>query len=421
MHREQAPSLKELIRSVDPDLLRLMLITFFAIAGVGAYSSVLTPWYRSLGYQSAAQGGLNSILQISAAFAAAVGGILADTYGRKNLFLAGQICRMLVVTLLLATRSVVGIIAVSIARGLVTIQTPAQSALIASYTDKTNRATMLGAFQTASQAGQAALPLIAGLLADRYGVRVPFLLAFVLTLISLILSLYLKNDVPAKTRTSAGKGAAQEPFSVRLKRMFASDGKSRAVLITLLMAGSINGLANGAFNIVIPFWIMDRFTSTYAGISAIAALFSVGSLIVQPVGGRIADVRGRKGVMVWSATISIIAGVLIMASRNLWQLYSSMILLAITGNLASPAISAIYLEAVSDKDRATFSGLTTSLNSAGLALGGALAGLVYQFSPSLAWIGTLVAFMVSMPLYFIALKLQESAERLAPAPAPAQH
>ena len=54
--------------------------------------SLLAPWWKSLGYESVAQGWLNSIMEIAGAVVAVTGGIIADKYGRKGMYTVGEAC-----------------------------------------------------------------------------------------------------------------------------------------------------------------------------------------------------------------------------------------------------------------------------------------------------------------------------------------
>ncbi len=173
--------------------------------------------------------------------------------------------------------------------------------------------------------------------------------------------------------------------------------------MALLTSTLVNGLANGATNIPLPFMIMDRFSSTYSAVSGSQTFSSLGTMLVLLVGGRIADLRGRRGIVL----VSCLGGPLLMTSiflaNSVWQLFFVLLLITMIGNISSPAIGASYMEAVGQKDRATFAGLQTGLNSAGVALGSIAAGIAYKASNTWSWLAVIAMFAMQAPLYALAI------------------
>ncbi len=418
--RKPASGLSAIWSSISPDLKRLILVGFVEITAVNFYTSVLMPYYRSLGYGSEVAGTLTSVLQIVGAAVGFAAGFLADTLGRKRMYVAGQLCRCAAAALLLTTRNYYGLVAVSVARGLSTIQQPAQSAIIASHTKRENRATLYGMTQTASQAASVVGPLAAGFIADAFGAPASFTIGLILAAFAIFIAMPVR-DLPvngtgtggiakvADNRLLSGSppaatdGATQAPESAvrRVSRMFRENNP--VALSSLLLASVTNGLANGATNILIPFFVMDRFSDAYSTVSGVVAASSLGTMAVLLLGGYIADARGRRGVVLISGAIFpiIMSGLFVVGT--LWQFFAFMFLVTMTGNISSPAINAVHAEAVAECDRATFSGLHGSLNSAGLAVGSLLAGIAYEMSPTWPWIAVIILFATQLPCYALAI------------------
>ena len=398
---------------LDSDLKRLILTGFTEVIAVNLYASVLMPYYRSLGFGSQTAGVLTSVLQVVGAVVAVFAGLMADSVGRKKMYVAGQLLRCTAAGLLLLTRSYAGLVLVSVVRGLAIIQSPAQSAIFAAYTRKQNRGTMLGLYQTFSQLASVLGPLAAGIIADRFGVTRSFGAGLILACAAVALAVPLKeraaaaepeHPAPAGARPApqpVGELAPREPLLGRVARMFKENRP--VVLSSLLAASVVNGLGNGAAGILLPFTIMDRFSSAYTTVSASASVAALGSMLVLLIGGRIADVRGRRGLILVSGSILPLLMLSILVATSLWQLFALIIFLTMIGNVASPAMSAVNVEAVSERDRATFAGFQMGLNSAGVALGSVCAGIGYRLSSNWSWVAVIVMFALQPPLYAIAL------------------
>lgn len=413
---------------MDPTMRLIMLIGFVEMTAVNFYVSVLMPYYKNLGYGSDAAGILTSILQIVSAAVLIGAGFAADRLGRKRLYIAGQIMRCLVAGTLLVTRNFAGLVVVSVLRGLASVQTPAQQAIIAGYTHKSSRATTFALQQTLSHLASFVVPVAAGAMADKMGVRVPFIIGLTLAVAATLLGLRVRDSgdirdsaeesCPAEAapaarpsnkapRRSADASIDPEPSSyfARVRRIFAeNDGRA---LWLLLGAGVANGLANGATNIMLPYTIMDRFSSAYTVVSSMQAALALGTMLVLLIGGRIADTRGRKGIVAVSSVLFPLAMIGLFFVRSIWQMYAVLLLVTMLGNISSPAITAVHLEIVGKNDRASFSGLSSGITSASLAAGSALAGFVYHWNSDVAWAAVIVLFAAGGLLFYKTMKRQE--------------
>ena len=317
---------------MDWNLKRLMLVSFVEALAVSLYASVLMPYYRSLGYGPDTAGVLTSIIQVVSAISGVAAGFMADTMGRKKLYTAGQLLRCLAAGLLLVTRSYVGLVIVSMVRGMAIIQSPAQSAMLASYTRKETRGTHYGIVQTVGMAAQVVGPLAAGLVADRFGVAAAFGTGLLLACAAVLVAVPLKDKGPS---VDNGTGAAANPPQERTRenagpvaRVVRMMKENRPVVLCCLFGATVlNGLANGATNIVLPFTIMDRFSSAYTTVSSSQAMGSIGTMLMLLIGGRIADVYGRRHLILASQVIFPILMLGLFVVQSLWQLFAIIILI----------------------------------------------------------------------------------------------
>lgn len=405
-------------READPNMRRLIWISFVEMLAVNAYFSLIVPFAKIIGLDSRAVGALNSLMQVVSAVVAVGAGVLADRFGRKSIYTVGQLIRVAITVALLTTRSYLGLALVFVLRGLAAIQGPAQSAITANLTRRENRATMLGLSQTLGQLASVLMPIASGAIADRYGAKASFAIALVLAALAVVMGLGLKDKPTApgeadSTADAAGAGAdartaaeaarvgQAEPLLARVRRMFS--GK-RAAALSLLMAATVfNGLGNGAANILLPFTIMDRFSSAYTVVASASSMMALGTMLVLLVGGRLADVSGRRTMVMTSGTIFPLLMLGVFYINSLWELNLVLVLVSMVGNISSPAIGAVYMEAVEDRDRATFAGLQMSLNAAGMALGSAIAGAAYKVSPTWAWLGVIAVMVLQVVCFHFVL------------------
>ncbi|HHY16562.1 MAG TPA: MFS transporter [Firmicutes bacterium] len=417
--------------TLEAGMHRLIAVGMIEALAISLFVSLLVPWYKSLGYDSTTQGWLRFVLQITSAVVAAAGGILADRLGRKNMYTAGQLFRCAAIVVLLSTRSFTGLIIVSVIRGLSIIQSPPRTAFIAAYTVKENRATTLGIYQTTSLIANMIAPLAAGFLADRYGVKPPLFLALALAIAAIFMAVPLGQpdrdakgesvffgspDCSGATAASMSPSASETTQTIAVghllkkARVFSSESfisagrdmfmhsNSRGLII-LLVAWLANGLTNGAINILLPFTVMDKFSSTYKAVAALDVFSSLGTVLVLLIGGRIADLKGRRRIILTTGFILPLLMSSILWIDSLWQLYGLLALSSMAGNISSPAIMAANIEAVDEKYRATWDGFTTGMASAGMAAGSVLGGVMYKVNSTWAWTAVITLFILQIACF----------------------
>lgn len=425
--------IREFWQQMHPAMRRLIAIGLVEMLALGLYVSLISPWYKSLGYEASEQGLLNSILEIAGMIAGITGGILADRYGRKVVYTIGQLMRCAAIIMLLCARSFAGLVIVSVFRGLNVMQFPARTALIAGYTAKESRATVLGVYQTVVLVANIAAPLAAGIMADLYGISPPLLLALALAVLAIILSIpigqtddssrFLQrvHESPAQDSGLPGHqpgSTSAQPASqqsrpqpkrgkVILETLIAAgrelfEQSDKRILTAMLMAFTINGLVNGGINILLPFTVMDRFSTEFTAVAGLSVISSLGTALVMLVGGRIADLRGRRGIILVTGIITPLLILLIFWVNKLWQLYALLMLVSMVGNLASPGIVAAKMEAVDEAYRASWDGLVQGATSAGLALGSAASGMLYALSPTWAWLAVIILCGFQIVCWYVA-------------------
>ena len=182
------------LRDLSPNLKLFLILS--AVFALGSFSySFLQVYAREFGFEERDVQLLYLIFTIIASFMSLPFGRLADKLGKKFvLFLSyslwGALCLGFV-----WSRSYVGVVLLFVLYGmhLGAIQ-PVQRAFVSELSPTEYRASILGAFQMT--VGLCALPasVIAGLLWVKFGMFVPFYFSLVLTSLTLILMLFVKEQ-----------------------------------------------------------------------------------------------------------------------------------------------------------------------------------------------------------------------------------
>jgi MFS family permease len=206
--REAKPAEKHVFKGVffkdSSSNFRLYLISN-AIFALGAFSySFLLIFAKDAGFKPGFVPVLYLLYTAAASFLSLPFGRLSDRFGRKSILLLSFGLWSVVSLGMVFGRSLVFIGGMFVVYGLhKAALEPAQRALVSDLAPAGLRASFLGTFQMV--VGLCALPasFLAGLLWDRFGRAVPFLLSLVLTVGSSVLLLFVKETAKNKKQEKA--------------------------------------------------------------------------------------------------------------------------------------------------------------------------------------------------------------------------
>ncbi|MDP2870956.1 MAG: MFS transporter [Bacillota bacterium] len=362
-------------------LLAFALVNGAATAAVGA---LVNPYLRDLGMSAAFIGAYFGITSVVQGVAQLAGGVAADRWGRRRVWVTGKLLHTASYALLASGLRGPALIASAVLAGLSQIGSGAYMATTAEAVEGGSRATFYSVVQTITSVGGMVAPLAGGLIADRYGgatglaASLPFFL-----LVAFILSKLEERPRPsAAGEASAGRrGAARGAGAAKIAGAFVKavmSGPFPRTAMAMLGYMVFNGLSNGLIGISLPLLLRDRFGAGYAGISGLSTVSALGTALMMIAGGRLADRYGRRRVMLASCVWVTSLFLLIPLATSTLHFYVLVFMVCLVGNAAGGAFSATMMECVNPDARATFGGLSNALASAGMAAGNFAGGLLYQ-------------------------------------------
>lgn len=339
---------------------------------------------------------VSSVAMIVANF---IGGFLSDKIGRKKVIALGS---AILAPSLFAYSIVPNILLMTVVNFLHAFSAamfqPAFQAMVADSSKVGSRGKAFGHFNLFWIGSTVPAPLVGGFLVDAIGLRFPFVLAALISLVALVASLGL---VEISRKATTADTAIAESSIEKAVMPFAS------VLLIFGVIGFFNGLLNGMMAPLIRIYTVFKL-----GVSPteLGLVFSLGSglvtTLVQIPGGRLTDKVGRKPLMLFSLLGVPFVIAMAFTSSVIQFILASAGLVAF-GNLSAPAYSAWLMDLVSSAKRARTSGIINTITGTGMFIGPQLSNWIYETQGNivLPFIATALPWILQTPLI---LKLRET-------------
>ena len=380
----------------------LCIATAFISTGQGVISPLLPIFAKNLNITVSSIGFAVSIFAFARLLFNFPIGIITDKIGRRPLLILGPLINAFGIiltgysnslTMLLFARFISGI-----GHGMYTL---AALAYISDISDDSNRARFIGMNQAALLAGVAIGPAIGGILAELYGIRMPF---YFIGVIVALASFYSAMRLPEtlikqkeKKATSINKETTLSAKNLLIKLI-----KSMKFVSIGLVTIAIFLTRQGSRHTIIPLLAVTKLNISTGMIGIIFTVQAIMHLIVLIPASFLADKYGRRKVILPSLIAAGFCLLLYTFSGSLLSFILVSILISLAMALAGPAPAA-YVVDISPKE---ITGIAMSLyrtaGDIGFVIGPPILGFIadkYSLETSLE-INSVFLFIVAI-IFFI--------------------
>jgi DHA1 family multidrug resistance protein-like MFS transporter len=324
-------------------------------------------------------GAMSSFGALTMAFMAPVWGVLADRYGRKPMVTRSMIVGGGIVALMAAANDVCQLLLLRSVQGAFSGTVAASRVLAAGIVPASRLGQSLGMMATAAFVGNSFGPLLGGVVAERFGFSVAFVITGLL-LVGAGVAVFFFVDESFKRPTAAGRRGGLR----RNLRLLVELPQVRAVIFALFVVQ----VGQMAASPILPLFVRELVgTDESAAITSAAA---------ASLGGRLGDRLGHQRVV---ASAAIAAGLLYLPQalvQSPWQLLAVRAVLgAFQGGIQPVAMAIIGLLSPPDQRGWVF-GLTATASALGNAVGPAVgATLAAQLGLRYSFVFTAIALTVA--------------------------
>ncbi|MFW9794121.1 MAG: MFS transporter [Candidatus Thorarchaeota archaeon] len=367
--------------------------------GFGLVTPIFPYYIESLGMAGIELGVLAASFAITRIILAGPFGGLSDRVGRKPVLIMSLLGFAFANIVYAYAYDVIVMISARALEGAVSAGFfPAANAFVSDMTSSKNRGTAMGYLSMGNMVGFIVGPALGGFLAQFLGIRMPFILAAVATLITMLSVLILVQEPVRKT---IKESIPKVPIRVVLSQ-------ARRCYGILGMAMFANMFAMGILEVA---FLLDAVINIGVEPYEIGIFFGVIgiTMMIGNVGfGKLSDIRGRKWLIVIGAMIGALSMVLFIFAVSTIDLLLAGIVLSIGMSMRGPAIQALIADVTDPTAYGTIMGVFGAVSNSAYAVSPLIGGQIFDETGSAA-ISLMIAGGVSVAGGVAALFLPQDA------------
>lgn len=276
-----------------------------------------------------------------------------------------------------------------------------------------NRALLMSIYQWTFIAGITLGPFVGGIIAEFWGLRLPFYLVGGVAVLSALWTLTMvpetrgtQQTTPAAPETQSSHETLRERARSWLRAYRFMFGRDYA-LIMLIFIGSFFIRGGGLFNLF-PIIASEDLGLSEGWVGFMQTLPAIASLFVLLVVGWLSDIVGRRLIIVPAMLFYAICLIILGYSAPVWILPAAVVfaigifIFGVAQGAAGP-VPIAYVSDVSPPERqATAQGMARTIGDVALMSGGPVLGLLSDsFSNATALYGTAVAMGIFMLIFWV--------------------
>jgi DHA1 family multidrug resistance protein-like MFS transporter len=369
------------------------------VADLGTHTSLSIEFWAGMVFSSQA---------LTMAISSPIWGSLSDRLGHKLMVERAMYGGAVILLLMAFVRSAEELTLLRALQGLITGTIPAANALVAAVAPRERMGYTMGTLQVGFWSGNAAGPLLGGIIADAYGYAAPFYLTSALLLISgLLVSVFVREG----GRPTPKPAAQRQSMLAGWAAIMAAPG--------VPMTYFLRFLSSLALTILLPFTPLfiqslmhgdpriGTFTGLVVGVSAAAGM-ATGIYL-----GRLGDRVGHRRVLIVCAVATGLFYLPQSFVQEPWQLLALQALSGAAWGGITPSLGALLARYTTSGSEGAVYGIDSAIIAAARAAA-PLAGAVVVVSFDLRGIFVVTAVCYGLVALVAALGLAD------PRPAPAQ-
>ncbi|MEJ7856253.1 TCR/Tet family MFS transporter [Acinetobacter baumannii] len=321
-------------------------------------------------------------------------GALSDRWGRRPVLLislAGSAVNYLFLTF---SHSLILLLVGRIIAGITSANMAVASTYIVDVSQENNRAKYFGLINAMFGAGFIIGPVLGGFLSE-YGLRLPFLVAAILTGLNLLFAYFILPET--RRVTSEGKQLSTlNPFKI-----FAGISSIRGVL-PFVMTFFIFSAIGEVYGVCWALWGHDTFQWSGFWVGLSLGAFGLSQMLVQAlIPSHASRLLGNRNAVLIGIACSCLALAVMAFAQSGWMIFAIIPIFAL-GSMGTPSLQALASQKVSADQQGQFQGVITStVSMASMIAPMFFSTLYFQFQekwPGAIWLSVILIYLITLPI-----------------------
>jgi MFS transporter, DHA1 family, multidrug resistance protein len=374
----------------------LMINMFIAIGSFGIIIPILPAYLESIG-QGGTAAGLFIAMFAGAQFVfSPIAGKWTDQYGRRKMIIYGLAGLTLSMFIFYAVDSIWLLYASRVVGGIgCAMLVPAIFAYVADITTMEQRAKGNSYVSAAMSLGIVVGPGIGGFLAE-YGLKFPFLISALVSLVSVLFSVVLLKESDASLQQGQQAHLQDDESMVQKIARSVKMPYFIPLIITLVMSFGLI-----AYEAVIGLYLDNQFGATAKDIAIMVTGTGIVSVIVQLfVVDRIVNRYGEKTVLNIFIAVAAVGFFLSMFASTYAIFFGISLIIFLSSSILRPVLNTL-ISKLAGKEQGFAMGMNNAYMSIGNVAGPTFAGLLYDVNIIYPFVLGLVLLMVTLLITII--------------------
>ena len=353
--------------------------------GFGVVTPIFPYYIESLGMAGLELGVLAASFAISRIlFAGPLGG-LSDRVGRKPVLIGALLGFAIANVIYAFAMNLFVMISARAIEGAVSAGFfPAANAFVSDVTTPENRGTGMGYLSTGNMVGFVAGPALGGALAQFLGFRIPFLIAAVITLLTMVVVYGLVQEPIHRAKHVEVSVPLRVSLRTSLNRLGLILSKARAAYGALGVAMFANMFAMGILEIAVLLDVTINLGIQPIEIGLFFGVIGIVMIFANIGFGKLSDMIGRKWLIVVGAVISAGSLVMFVFARTFVDLIIAGAVLSIGMAMRGPAIQALIADLTDPSAFGSIMGLFGAVSNSAYAVSPLIGGKIFDDTGSSA-------------------------------------
>jgi MFS transporter, DHA1 family, multidrug resistance protein len=369
----------------------LMINMFIAIGSFGIIIPILPAYLESIGQGGTAAGLFIAIFAGAQFLFSPIAGKWTDQYGRRKMIIYGLAGLTLSMFIFYAVNSIWLLYASRVVGGIgCAMLVPAIFAYVADITTMEQRAKGNSYVSAAMSLGIVVGPGIGGFLAE-FGLKFPFLISAIVSLVSVIFSIVLLKESDATLNQGSQTQLQDEETMVQKIARSVRMPYFIPLIITLVMSFGLI-----AYEAVIGLYLDNQFGSSAKDIAIMVTGTGIVSVIVQLfVVDRIVNRYGEKTVLNFFIAVAAVGFFLSMFATSYAIFFGISLIIFLASSILRPVLNTL-ISKLAGNEQGFAMGMNNAYMSIGNVAGPTFAGLLYDVNIIYPFVLGLVLLMVTL-------------------------